>query len=131
MRLSAGLIGCALLLFGIQAGFSDGAEPAILPLPIGVAPVAIGAVVLLAGFLVGVVYGSFRYRVALALGMLGFVFATVGAMYLTIGGPGRRPLLTINEATVIAAVVLWLLALVVGVRALAAPRGGDQATHDA
>jgi hypothetical protein len=118
MRVSAGLILSALLLFGIQFGFSDGTEPNILPLPIGMVPLTLGATALLAGLVIGLVFGNGLYRAAIGLALLGTAFAIVAFQLMVIGGAGRRPLLTVNEIALIAAALTWLLALVVGARAL-------------
>jgi hypothetical protein len=118
MRTSAALIAAALLLVAIQIGFSDGTTPVIAALPIGMLPLTAGLLALVAGVVLGLVLGSKRYRLAMLLALFGTALALFAFTFMTIGGPGTRSGMSVNEIAFIGAVVSWLAALVLAVSAL-------------
>lgn len=119
MRASALLVVLGILLIGFQVGFSDGTEPNILPLAIGMWPVTAGLAALLAGLCVGLAGGTMRYRLAVMLGMVGTLSAAFGLLLIYSRDPSvPPPILTINDAALILGGLLWLLAIGLGVSEL-------------
>ncbi len=118
MRASASLVVIGLGLVAFQVAFSNGAVPRIAPLPIGIVPVAVGSLALLAGMVLGLAVDDARYRTASLAAWLGSACIFFAIIFVTTGGPGRRPALTINEIALLAGAVMWLVALVLGASAI-------------
>jgi hypothetical protein len=121
MRASADLVVVGLLAWLFQFLFSDGAQPSIIGLPIGLVPGTIGAVLIAVGLLLGLIVGNALYRGAVLLALLGTALAVYGVTFFTIGGPGPRPAISDNEIGLWGGLVLWLGALIVGAQALRDP----------
>jgi hypothetical protein len=122
LRTSAALVLVAILLFAAQLGFSDGAQPRIAPLPIGMVPVTAGVILLLAGLAWGLIAGNGGYRLAVGVALLGTALTSFGLMFATVGGGfgGRRPDVSVNEIAFALGVLVWLVAVVFGARSLRA-----------
>ena len=121
MRASAGLVVVGLLAVLFQVAFSEGAEPHITGLPIGVVPITMGVILVPIGLLLGLVHGNARYRTAVVLAVLGTALVAFPLLFVTSGAPGRRPAFSLNEIAFWGGLLLWLGALVVGAMALRDP----------
>lgn len=113
MRWSARLVALGLVLLAAQVAFSDGAQPNIVSLPIGMWPLALGSPALIGGLLVGLLGGTARYRLAALAALLGTFFAGFGLLFLTTSGSS-----TINDIALMLAVVSWAGAIAIGISAL-------------
>jgi hypothetical protein len=122
MRASAAFVLVGLLLLVAQVAFSDGATPRLVALPIGMLPVTLGGSLLLVGLVLGLFLGNGSYRGAVALGFVGTLLFLSGLLFLGFGGGYVKhpPLLRSNEVAVILGLLVWVVALVLGARALRA-----------
>jgi hypothetical protein len=74
------------------------------------------------GLLIGIVLGTRRYRIAVALALLGTGLLIFGVMFVTTGGPGAisGPTVRPQEVAFWSGTGLWIVALVIGAAALRA-----------
>jgi hypothetical protein len=119
MRWSASLVILGLLLVGCQVAFSDGAEPRLVALPIGMWPVTGGLLSLGVGLFLGLLRGTLRYRAAAALAVLGTFLAAYAFLFVhSRDATASAPLLTENVIALMAALVTWAVAIFLGFTAL-------------
>jgi hypothetical protein len=127
VRLSATLIGIGLVLVAIQAaGSNRGPLMDVIP---GLQALTAGLIALAAGIIVGAVRGTRPYRIAMLLALLGSAFVAFGVLFMTIGGPGRRPTITVNEASLLAGAAVWMVAVVLAVQAIRRDAAGRTAVR--
>jgi len=110
-RLSAITIAAGLLSLAAQVMFSDGAQPRLVPLPIGSVPVLAGMILLPLGIGLGLLVGSGRYRAAMLLAVLSSVIA-LGAIQVPFRTPG------LADRILVAATLVGAIAILTAVSAL-------------
>jgi hypothetical protein len=127
MRSSASLVVLGLVLLGCQVAFSDGAEPHLVALPIGMWPANVGLLSLGIGLFLGLLGGTARYRSAVALALLGTFLAAFAVLFLSFTNPSApAPVITVNDVAFLLALVTWAVAIYVGFTALRSqPRPRD------
>ena len=121
MRTSAALVILACVLFVAQLVFGGGAGFHVPGVPVGMVPLALGAVLLPLGFIVGLVRGNAQYRRAVLLAMLGTVLVAFSLQVGTTGAGGFGQLTSspgIGEIALLGATAAWALALVVAGRTM-------------
>ena len=113
MRVSA-----ALIVLGFLVGPAG--------LAVGMSTFTIGAILLPLGLAIGLVTGNTRYRVAVLLAVLGSGLIAFGLLLVTIGGPGRQPVISEQEVALLAGLLLWAVAIALGTLAMLRDTGAPR-----
>jgi hypothetical protein len=121
MRISAGLAVVGVLLVLIQGVWAPGAD---VPRPVFFAPAILGLGCLLGSVVLGLVRGTWLYRLAVLLGLLGLALIVASFILpLDRGVAGPRPSPTNAEIARIAGLLLSLLSSIAGTIAIVRGRG--------
>jgi hypothetical protein len=113
MKISAALAVSGLLLLLVQQTLWPPGDN--VPMPWLFAPLVLGLILLVASIAIGVARGTWLYRAALVLGLLGLVAIGASvALPLDRGVAGPRPTPTNAQIVLIAGVVLAVLSSIAG-----------------